>query len=121
MESELGGFLFEMSDVSDTLLNFVELCSVVDIFGPKTEHAIDQAGYEALTPLAKLLPGEHLGYAGIAGDSSSPEPWSKSFRQLTVRQLMNRISEHIGPRGAWILSGSKDDRFFFSFQYGFQR
>jgi len=60
-------------------------------------------------------------YAGIAGDSSYPEPWSKSFRQLTVRQLMNRISEHIGPRGAWILSGSKDDRFFFSFQYGFQR
>src|SRR5450755_1400761 len=44
LESQLGGFLFEMSDVSDTLLNFVELCSVVDIFGPITEHAIDQAG-----------------------------------------------------------------------------
>ena len=44
MESQLSGFLFEMSDVSDTLLNFVELCSVVDIFDPITEHAIDQAG-----------------------------------------------------------------------------
>jgi hypothetical protein len=77
--------------------------------------------YEALTPLAKLLPGEQLGYAGIGGGSSYPERWSKSFKQLTVRQLMNRISEHIGPRGGWIWSGSKDDRFFFCFQYGFQR
>ena len=77
--------------------------------------------HEALTPLAKLLPGEQLGYAGIGGGSSHPEPWSTSFKQLTVRQLMNRISEHIGPRGSWIWSGSKDDRFFFCFQYGFQR
>jgi hypothetical protein len=43
LETRFGGFLFEMSDVSDTLLNFIELCSVVDIFGPITEHAIDQA------------------------------------------------------------------------------
>lgn len=77
--------------------------------------------YEVLTPLAKLLPEEQLGYAGIGGGSSYPEPWSTSFKQLTVRQLMNRISEHIGPHGGWIWSGSKDDRFFFCFQYGFQR
>ena len=76
---------------------------------------------EVLTPLAKLLPGEQLGYAGIGGGSSYPEPWSKSFKQLTVRQLMNRISEHIGQQGGWIWSGSKDDRFFFCFQYGFQQ
>jgi hypothetical protein len=44
LESQLSGFLFEMSDVSDTLLNFVELCSVVDIFDPITEPAIDKAG-----------------------------------------------------------------------------
>ena len=30
--------------------------------------------HEALTPLAKLLPGEQLGYAGIGGGSSYPEP-----------------------------------------------
>jgi hypothetical protein len=71
--------------------------------------------YEALTPLAKLLPGEQLGYAGIGGGSSYSEPWSRVFRQLTVRQLMDRISEHLGPRGSWIMSGSKDQRFFFFF------
>jgi hypothetical protein len=79
------------------------------------------APYEALTPLAKLLPGEQIGYAGIGGGSSYPEPWSPLFKQLTVRQLMNRISEHLGPRGGWIWSGSKDQRFFFCFQSGFQR
>lgn len=71
--------------------------------------------YDALTPLAKLLPGEQIGYAGIGGGSSYPEAWSAVFRQLTVRQLMNRISEHIGPRGGWIWRGSKDQRFFFAF------
>jgi len=75
---------------------------------------------EALMPLAKLLPGEQLGYAGIGGGSSYPKPWSAVFSHLTVRQLMNRVSEHIGPRGGWIWSGSKDQRFFFCFQYGFQ-
>ena len=77
--------------------------------------------YEALTALAKLLPGEQLGYAGIGGGDSYPELWSRVFRHLTVRQLMNRISEHFGPRGGWIWSGSKDQRFFYCFQFGFQR
>ena len=71
--------------------------------------------HEALTPLAKLLPGEQLGYAGIGGGSSHPEPWSTSFKQLTVRQLMNRISEHIGPRAAGFGAALKTtDSFFVS-------
>ena len=77
--------------------------------------------YGALPPLAKLLPGEQVGVAGIGGGSSYPEPWSAVFKQLTVRQLMNRISEHIGPRGGWIWSGSRDQRFLFCFQFGFQQ
>lgn len=77
--------------------------------------------YEALTPLAKLLPGEQIGYAGIGGDTSYLKPWSVAFNHLTVRQLMNRVTEHIGPRGWWIWSGSKDQRFFFCSQSGFRQ
>ena len=50
MESELGGFLLGMPDLSGTLLNFVELCSSVDVFGSVTEHAIDQTGYPGESP-----------------------------------------------------------------------
>jgi hypothetical protein len=77
------------------------------------------APYEALTPLAKLLPGEQIGYAGIGLVGSHSEPWSAVFDHVTVRQLMNRISEHFGPRGGWIWRGSRDQRFFFCFPSGF--
>jgi hypothetical protein len=77
--------------------------------------------YQALTPLARLLPGEQLGYAGVGGDGSYREPWSVAFTRLTVRQLMNRVSEHIGPRGGWIWGGSNDQRFVFFFKFGFNR
>lgn len=74
---------------------------------------------EALTPLAKLLPNEQLGYAGVGADDSYSQSWSAVFNHLTVRQLMNRASEHMGPRGGWIWSGSKEQRFFFFFPHGF--
>jgi hypothetical protein len=77
--------------------------------------------YQALTPLAKLFPTEQIGYAGIGIAAPYPEPWSAVFERLTVRQLMNRIAEHSGPRGGWIWQGSKDQRFFWFFQFGFQR
>lgn len=57
---------------------------------------------DALTSLMKLLPDEQLGYAGIGVNNDYPEPWSAVFSNLTVRQLMNRLSEHDGPRGGWI-------------------
>ena len=75
--------------------------------------------YQALTPLAKLLPGEQIGYMSGGGDPSYASPWSAELNHLTVRQLMNRISEHMGPRGGWILSGAEDQRFFFFFKLGF--
>jgi hypothetical protein len=87
----------------------LEHITLKDMLGPE----------QALTPLARLLPGEQVGYAGIGGDHSYPAPWSTVFNNLTVRQLMNRISEHTGPRGGWILSGSTDQRFFFFFKSGF--
>jgi hypothetical protein len=74
---------------------------------------------QALTPLARLLPDEQLGYAGVGGDSSYAPTWTTRFEDVTVRQFINRISEHIGPRGGWILNGSKDQRFFFFFKFGF--
>jgi hypothetical protein len=77
--------------------------------------------YDALTPLAKLFPAEQIGYAGVGGGNPYPEPWSAVFERLTVRQLMNRLVEHFGPGAGWIWSGSKDQRFFFFFQFGFQR
>jgi hypothetical protein len=74
---------------------------------------------QALTPLARLLPDEQLGVAGVGGDCSYVQTWTTIFEDVPVRQFINRISEHIGPRGGWILSGSKDQRFFFFFQFGF--
>jgi hypothetical protein len=74
---------------------------------------------DALTPLTRLLPGEQLGFASMGGDSSYSEPRSAEFNDLTVRQLMNRLAEHIDVRGGWILSGSNDQRFFSFFRLGF--
>jgi hypothetical protein len=76
---------------------------------------------DALTSLMKLLPGEQLGYAGIGVNNDYPEPWSAVFNHLTVRQLMNRLSEHNGPRGGWIWSGSRGQRFFAYFERGFKQ
>lgn len=74
---------------------------------------------QALTPLARLLPDEQLGYAGVGGDSSYAQEWTTKFEDVTVRQFINRISEHIGPRGGSILNGSSEQRFFFFFKFGF--
>jgi hypothetical protein len=76
---------------------------------------------DALTSLMKLLPDEQLGYAGIGVNNDYPEPWSAVFSNLTVRQLMNRLSEHDGPRGGWIWSGSRGQRFFAYFERGFKQ
>jgi hypothetical protein len=78
---------------------------------------------DVLTSLMKLLPDEQLGVAGIGIgiDIAYPQPWSAVFRHLTVRQLMNRVSEHSSPRGGWIWSGSTGQRFFAYFEHGFKQ
>ena len=78
---------------------------------------------DALTTLMKLLPGEQLGYRGIGLgiNNDYPEPWNAVFDNLTVRQLMNRLSEHNGPHGGWIWSGSRGRRFFAYFERGFNQ
>jgi hypothetical protein len=69
--------------------------------------------YQVFGPLQKVLPsGEQLGYMGIGGDTSYPQPWTAELQDITVRQLMNRAAEHMGPHSSWIFHGSKQDRFF---------
>jgi len=76
---------------------------------------------DALNTLMRLLPGEQLGVAQVGLYNGYPESWTASFNHLTVRQLMNRLSEHDGPRGGWIWSGFEGQRFFAYFERGFQR
>ncbi len=57
---------------------------------------------------------------GIGGDDTFPgNPWTVTLRNRTVRQIVNRLAEHMGPRSAWILYGSEDFRAFFFNRYGF--
>jgi hypothetical protein len=76
---------------------------------------------DALSVLMKLLPGEQLGYAQVGLYNGYSEPWTAVFNHLTVRQLMNRLSEHDGPRGGWIWRGFVGQRFFAYFERGFER
>ena len=69
----------------------------------------------------KLLPVEQLGYARLGVNNDYPEPWSSVFNNLTVRQLMNRLSDHNGSRGGWIWNGFGDQRFFAYFERGFKQ
>jgi hypothetical protein len=67
---------------------------------------------EALTPIAQQLRDEQIGYTQTGGDVAYAKPWTASFQNITVRQLINRIAEHIGPQSLWIWQGGKDERMF---------
>jgi hypothetical protein len=75
---------------------------------------------QGLTPLAKLLPKEQIGYAGIGNDPEYAEPWTATFERVTVRQFINEIAEHLGPRSSWIWQGSRNERMFTFQEGGFQ-
>lgn len=68
--------------------------------------------YEALTPLARLIPTEQIGYRHLGPSVQYASPWNASFENLTVRQFINRIAAHLGPTGGWVFSGSKENRWF---------
>ena len=72
---------------------------------------------KVFAPLYILLPKEQLGYFQLGGDIGYAKPWSVTFEHLTVRQLINRVAEHLGPRSSWIFHGSKDERLL-TFQKG---
>jgi hypothetical protein len=98
---------------SSYLLNRkLDQITVTDIHNPEA----------ALVFLDRQLPPprEQLGYGGTGGDSSYDIPWSQSFRELTVRQFINRLSEHMGSRTSWVFFGSVQERLFTFRKGGFQ-
>jgi hypothetical protein len=75
---------------------------------------------QALVPLSKLFPGQQIGYFGPGlGDNAYAEPWTAVFERLTVRQFINRISEHMGPRTSWVWEGGRQERMFTFLKGGF--
>jgi hypothetical protein len=75
---------------------------------------------QALVPLSKLFPKEDIGYMGPGlGDNSYSAPWTSTFGHLTVRQFINRVAEHMGPRTAWIWRGGKNEMLFTFVKDGF--
>jgi hypothetical protein len=99
-----------VSDPTD-LLNFhIERIELAEVPDPD----------QALTPLSKLFPGEEIGYMQLGGEAAYDAPWTATFENLTVRQFMNRIAEHIGPRTVWSWQGGKDARVFSFGRGGFE-
>jgi hypothetical protein len=75
---------------------------------------------QALTPLSKLFPEQQVGYAGSGlGENTYAEPWTAVFDHLTVRQFIDRIAEHMGPRTSWVWQGGKNERMFTFLKGGF--
>jgi hypothetical protein len=76
---------------------------------------------QALTPLSKLFPEQQIGYSPSGlGDNRYTEPWTTSFERLTVRQFINRLAEHMGPRTSWVWEGGKNERMFIFLKEGFR-
>lgn len=65
------------------------------------------------------VPRQQLGYASGGGNSSYLKPWTQSWRDITVRQFINRLSEHMGDRTSWVLYGAKNERYFTFEEGGF--
>jgi hypothetical protein len=74
-----------------------------------------------LLAIIQELPGprEQVGIAQVGGNDSYAIPWTASFEDLTVRQAINRLAEHLGSRSYWTLSGARDFRHFGFFGMGF--
>jgi hypothetical protein len=58
-------------------------------------------------------PAEQIAQAQIGGaDPYPPAPWSVTFQNLTVRQVVNRVATHGGQCAVWIFGGAQDFRSF---------
>lgn len=70
---------------------------------------------QGLLGIAQQLPGpmEQIAHSQVGGDSSYPiEPWTAAFENLTVRQAINRLVEHMGGSSSWFFGGSDEFRYF---------
>lgn len=76
---------------------------------------------QGLLAIIQELPGprEQVANAQVGGKTSYTVPWSARFENLTVRQAINRLTERLGSRSYWTLSGSRDFRNFAFFDKGF--
>lgn len=75
---------------------------------------------EVFAPLHQRFPKEPIVYMQAGGDISYREPWTESFINLSVRQLINRAGEHLGSRSSWVMRGSKDAPIFTFENGGFE-
>jgi hypothetical protein len=76
---------------------------------------------QALTPLSKLFPQQQVGYFGPGlGDNTYAKAWTTALENLTVRQFINRIAEHMGPQTVWVWEGGEGERMFTFFKGGFR-
>ena len=58
-------------------------------------------------------PAEQIAEAQVGGGNPyPPEPWTVTFEDLTVRQVVNRLAAHGGECAVWIFGGANDFRAF---------
>jgi len=76
--------------------------------------------YGVFKPLSKLFPypPDQVGYLQMNAANLYSEPWTVAFEDLTVRELINRVAEHMGPRTSWVWQGGEGERTFSFFDGG---
>jgi len=58
-------------------------------------------------------PTEQVAHMQFSGDDPyPPKPWTATYHNLTVREVVNRLAEHGGPCASWTFGGSRDFRRF---------
>lgn len=75
--------------------------------------------FAVLGPLLRQHPEQQIGYAQVGGDPSYAEPWTVTFEHLTVRRLINKVAEHMGPQTSWSWRGIRRERTFSFFKGGY--
>jgi hypothetical protein len=71
-------------------------------------HRVDDAVFAIVHQLGDQ--NENLFFMGIGGTQSFAEPWTASFKDITVRQALNRIAHQIGPTYGWQIGGTTKGR-----------
>jgi hypothetical protein len=72
---------------------------------------VRESGAAALEVIHQLGdPNENLYFLGIGGTQGFAKPWTASFRNITVRQALNRIAEQLGATYGWQIGGTANQR-----------
>jgi hypothetical protein len=67
---------------------------------------------DAVMQIADWLPGprEQIAILGTGMPLSFAQPWSTTLRNVTVRDVLDRIAQQLGPSYGWQFSGAQDFR-----------